>query len=179
MTNRAQQIEGSRLEMQRLGKRLNALFTVLVVLVCACMVVITVIMLRMIMDGISSDPADTVLVIVAPLYLVICGAAALTLRSIGRDMARGDSPFTVAHARRINLLGGLLIIVAIIEFVFSPGFIAFAVGPFSFINSPQAMVDGLTLPIDMGALLGAIACFSLSAIWRYGALLQEQAEGLV
>lgn len=179
MARSARQIEESQLKMQRLGQKLSALLTGLAILICACMVVITVVMLRMIVDGVSSDPTNTVPVIVAPLYLIICGAAALTLRGIGRDMARGDSPFTVPHARRINLLGGLLVAVAIIELVFSPGFMAFVIGPFSFINSPQAMVDGLALPIDMGAFLGAIACFSLSAIWRYGALLQEQAESLV
>lgn len=179
MARSAQQIEDSRLKMQRLGQGLSALFTGLAVLICACMVVIAIAMVMMILKGVSSDSSSTVSILVAPTYLVICGAAALTLRGISRDMAQGDSPFTAPHARRISLLGWLLVVVAVIELVASPGFMAFTIGPFSLINSPQAMIEELTLPIDMGAVLGAIACFSIAAIWRYGALLQEQAEDLV
>lgn len=179
MARSAQQIEESRAKMQRLGRRLSMLFTGLVGLSFVCAVVATIVAVMRILSGASFDSSGIVPIIAAPMHLVIWGAGALTLRGICKDMARGDSPFTTAHARRISLFGGLLVAVATIELVASPGFIALTVGRFVFISSTQCILEDLALPVDVGAILGAVSCFSISAIWRYGALLQEQAEDLV
>lgn len=179
MANSAQRIEESLNRMQRLGKRLRLLFTILFVLICICMVVVTAMVLAMIIDGTVDDPSHTVSIVVPPAYLIICAVGVMTLREVSSDMAKGESPFTLAHARRISALGWMLVVIVAVELVASPGFVAIAIGPLSFINEPYAMFEKLTMPLDMGAVLGAITCFSLSAIWRYGALLQAQAEDLV
>lgn len=179
MANSAQQIEESLNRMQRLGKRLRLLFTILFVSICICMVVVTAMVLAMIIDGTVDDPSHTVSIVVPPAYLIICAVGVMTLRGVSSDMAKGESPFTLAHARRISALGWMLVVIVVAELVVSPGFVAIAIGPLSFINEPYAMFEKLTMPLDMGAVLGAITCFSLSAIWRYGALLQAQTEDLV
>lgn len=179
MANGARQIEDSLNRMQRLGKKLRLLFTVLLVLICICSAVVAVMVLGKISNGLIVDSSHTVSVVVPLAYLIICGMAALTLRGISGDMAEGESPFTFAHARRIGALGWMFVAVAIIEVITSPGFVAIALGPFFFVSAPQEMIEGLTIPLDMGAILCAVTCFSLSAIWRYGTLLQAQAEDLV
>lgn len=179
MAKSARQIEESMNRMQQLGKRLRLLFTILVVLICICTAVIAVMVFAKISDGLVNDPSRTVSVFVPLAYMFICCVGAMTLRGISGDMANGESPFTLIHARRIRALGWMLVVVAGIELVTSPGFMSITVGPFSLINAPYAMFDELTMPLDIGAIIGAITCFSLSSIWRYGALLQSQAEDLV
>lgn len=179
MAKSAQQIEESLIKMRQLGKRLRLLFSILLALVCLCLAAVAAVALSMVADGSISDPSNTVSIVVPPLYLVICGAGAMVLRGISCDMAKGESPFTAAHARRIGALGWMLLAVAAIELIASPGFVSIVLGPLSLISSPHEMFEELTVPLDMGAVLGAIACFSIAAIWRYGALLQTQAEDLV
>ena len=179
MAKSAQQIEESLAKMQRLGRRLSLIFTVLFALACISLCVVTTIVFTMISRGALHDPSCTVSIIVPPMYLVICGVGAMTLRGIGQDMARGESPFTVSHSRQISVLGWLLVAVTVIEIIVSPGFVSLVIGPFSFISAPHVMFEELTIPLDLGSILGAVACFSISAIWSYGALLQTQAEDLV
>lgn len=179
MAKSARQIEESLNRMQQLGKRLRLLFSILFALICICTAVVTAMVFTMISDGSVNDPSHTVSVVVPLAYLIICGVGAMTLRGVSSDMAKGESPFTPAHARRISALGWMLVAVTVIELVASPGFVSIAIGPLSLINSPHVMFEELTIPLDMGAILGAVTCFSLSAIWRYGALLQAQAEDLV
>lgn len=179
MANGARQIEDSLKRMQRLGKKLQLLFTVLLILICICAAAVAVMVLGMISKGMIADSTRTISIIVPLAYLIICGVGALILRGISGDMAEGESPFTFAHARRIGVLGWMFAVAALIEMITSPGFVAIALGPFSLVGAPQEMFEGLTIPVDMGAILCAITCFSLSAIWRYGTLLQAQAEDLV
>lgn len=179
MAKSIQQIEESLKTMRELGQRLKLFFTVLLVMIGVCTAIVIATVVSMIADGSVSDLSHTVSIIVPPAYLLICGTGAMVLRGMGCDMEKGESPFTLKHARNIRVLGWTFVVVTAIELIVSPGFMSIAVGPFSLINAPQAMFEELTIPLDMGGILGAIACFSLSAIWRYGALLQRQSEGLV
>lgn len=179
MPKSAQQVEESLGKMKRLGRRLTALFTALLALIAVGGAIVLGITVAGLLGGRALDPSHTVTAVTGVLYLAICGVGAFIMRGISADMARGASPFTVSHAHGICVLGWAFVAVALIELAFSPGFIAVAAGPVTLISAPQAMVEPATLPIDMGAVLGAVACFSVAAIWRYGALLQEQAEDLV
>ena len=87
--------------------------------------------------------------------------------------------FTLSHARRISIIGWLFVAAAIGDLLFSPGFLSIVIGPFDLLGNAYSMFENLVLPIDIGAVLGAVCCFSISAIWRYGALLQDQTEDLV
>lgn len=179
MAKSAQQIEESLRRMRELGKKLKLLFTALLIVIGISAAVVAVIVISMIADGSVSDSTHTVSIAVPPVYLLICGIGAMTLRGMSCDMARGESPFTLKHAQRICLLGWMFVAAVVIEAITSPGFVSIVIGPFSLINSPQAMFEEPTIPLDMGGILGAIVCFALSSIWRYGALLQKQSEGLV
>ena len=165
MVNSAQKIDKSIQKMMTLGRRLGILFTALFIAVCCCSVVVVISIGLMAAQGNLYDPSKTVSVVVPLMYLLIFGGATWTLRGISMDMAHGESPFTLSHARRISIIGWLFVAAAIGDLLFSPGFLS--------------MFENLALPIDIGAVLGAVCCFSISAIWRYGALLQDQTEDLV
>ena len=171
MPNSAKKIDESIAKMLRLGRKLELLFTGLFIVLASFSAIAIGVFALAICKGKLFDSSNTVSVLVPLMYMLICCGATWTLRRISRDMARGDSPFTVAHARRIAAIGWTL--------VASPGFISITLGPIFLVNSPSAMFDELTLPVDVGAILGAVCCFSLAAIWRYGSLLQDQTEDLV
>mgnify|MGYP000680053665 CR=1 FL=1 len=126
------------------------------------------------------DPSKTVSVVVPLMYLLISGGATWTLR--GNQHGHGswaNRPLPFSHARRISIIGWLFVAAAIGDLLFSPGFLSIVIGPFDLLGNAYSMFENLALPIDIGAVLGAVCCFSISAIWRYGALLQDQTEDLV
>lgn len=179
MVNSAQKIDKSIQKMMTLGRRLGILFTALFIAVCCCSVVVVISIGLMAAQGNLYDPSKTVSVVVPLMYLLISGWATWTLRGISMDMAHGESPFTLSHARRISIIGWLFVAAAIGDLLFSPGFLSIVIGPFDLLGNAYSMFENLALPIDIGAVLGAVCCFSISAIWRYGALLQDQTEDLV
>lgn len=179
MPNSAKKIDESVAKMLRLGRKLELLFTGLFIVLASFSAIAIGVIALAICKGKLFDSSNTVSVLVPLMYMLICCGATWTLRRISRDMARGDSPFTVAHARRIAAIGWTLVAVSLVELVASPGFISITLGPIFLVNSPSAMFDELALPVDVGAILGAVCCFSLATIWRYGSLLQDQTEDLV
>ena len=179
MENSAQKIDKSIQKMMTLGRRLEILFTVLFITACCCSLVVVTSIGLMVAQGNLYDPSKTVSVVVPLMYLMISGGATWTLRGISRDMAHGESPFTLSHARRISIIGWFFVVAAIGDLLISPGFLSIVIGPFDLLGNAYSMFENLALPIDIGAVLGAVCCFSISAIWRYGALLQDQTEDLV
>ena len=110
--------------------------------------------------------------------LVSNGALFLIARSIFGTIAAGRTPFTFQHAQRLKLLGCLFVAVFVLNLLVPPAF------------SMMSEVEGLTLgimssqaasysviSIDIKGLIGAVACFALSTVWRYGALLQAEEDG--
>ena len=77
------------------------------------------------------------------------------MRSIAKDVACGCSPFTIA----------------------SPGFVSVvdAGGVHVGLASDQ-LTDYPIVPIDVKSVVGAVVCFSLSSVWKYGALLQADSD---
>lgn len=71
MARSAQQIEESRAKMQRLGRKLNTLFTGLTGLSFVCAVVATIVAVMRILSGALFDSSGIVPIIAAPMYLVI------------------------------------------------------------------------------------------------------------
>lgn len=187
MAKKAERIDRSLRGMQRVGKGLSVLFTglLLLVLLALAYVVFTVFSHDMVVDlpWIADDTGFTLFVPMAVVWFAIIVLTLLVLRSISSDMARGISPFTMAHARGINVIGGLFIVNFIAGFFSAQGTIELgADGSASLLarlNSVLLLLGPRPISVDVGSLLAALGCFALAAIWRYGALLQEQTEDLV
>lgn len=116
--NSAQKIDKSIQKMMTLGRRLGILFTALFIAVCCCSVVVVISIGLMAAQGNLYDPSKTVSVVVPLMYLLISGGATWTLRGISMDMAHGESPFTLSHARRISIIGWLFVAAAIGDLLF-------------------------------------------------------------
>ncbi|MBE6469833.1 MAG: hypothetical protein E7001_07820 [Coriobacteriaceae bacterium] len=187
MAKKAERIDRSLRGMQRVGKGLSVLFTglLLLVLLALVSVLFTLFSRDVVFDmpWITDDTGFRLLVPIAVVWFTIIVLTLLVLRSISSDMARGVSPFTMAHARGINVIGGLFIVNFIAGFFGAWGTIELgADGSVRFLaclNSVLLFLGPRPIPVDVGSLLAALGCFALAAIWRYGALLQEQTEDLV
>lgn len=112
-------------------------------------------------------------------FLITCCALWIAYCIFG-EIANGSTPFSARNAKRIRLVGWILIAEAALELVVSPGF-------FSLINIqgfdvgfiPQSGITYPVLPINIQALVFAGVCFSLALIFEYGSLLQRLADEII
>lgn len=59
----------------------------------------------------------------------------------------------------------------------SPGFVEMmSIGELELGLSSDQAGRYPTIPIDVKSVVGAIVCFSLSSVWKYGALLQADSD---
>ena len=110
--------------------------------------------------------------------LVSNGAFFLIARSIFGTVAAGRTPFTLQHAKRIKLLGCLFVADFLLNLLVPLAFSMMSeVGSLTLgIMSSQAASYSV-ISIDIKGLIGAVVCFALSTVWRYGALLQAEEDG--
>lgn len=184
MSQRVRSIEESREKVVRLGKRLSMLFAALLVADCVAAVAFVAFVAFVAAgllegsDGSGALGQGSSFIPVLAAFVTV-GAVLFELRLIARDISKDSSPFTAAHARRIRVIGWVFVANALVELLASPGFAAVILGPFEFVVQPSASVDFPVLPVDVGAIAAAIVSFSLSAVWRYGSLIQSQVDDLV
>ena len=189
MAKSADNIRGSLMIMRRLGGTLRTLFSLLIILTVMLMIwVVATVVQRMAetpgaelgavvsMEGVSLHLAPAILWFVIGLFLEAI------LWGISNDIARGQSPFTEGHAKKIAVLGLMFVINSLVA-LFYRGNVVIDLGVFYFSYWPSPMVlilavgNGVT--IDIGSILVALVSFSVAAMWKYAALLQTQSDGLV
>ena len=96
-----------------------------------------------------------------------------------RTIGKGESPFSLSSARQIKVLAIVLLVGVVAGALITPGT---QVGSVSESGAISLMSIGHTTDIayiDLGDLLLSIICFALSPIFRYGALLQSEADDLM
>lgn len=115
------------------------------------------------------------------LSLSITGISLFVIRSIFKDIAAGESPFNLIHARQIKAVAWLFVADIAIGTVFSPEFasVVSAGGFFDVGYVSGGGYDPSVIPVDVRGVAGAVVCFSLSLIWRYGSLLQREEDELM
>ena len=181
MVKSIHKIEESHKKMSSLGKKLRVLFIVLFSLVCVgALVVLIVSLLALFAHESPAISAFEVFSIVSALLnFVIYGAILLILSGLSRDMALGLSPFTSKHARQIKIIGCIFILDLFVSFIISPGFATIAnIGGFDVGVVSSVAGEYPTLPLNIGSIIGIVVCFSLSAVWKYGELLQTESDDL-
>lgn len=113
---------------------------------------------------------------------IITGAVALfVLISVAEDIAKGSSPFTLTQARRIKVIGILLLISVVLKLFIPTGSVDFLeTDAIEFGFVPRAYGNGTpTTTIDISTFITAIICFFLSYVFKYGALLQRLSDDTV
>lgn len=167
----ADALNESLAKMSRVSKRARIAINIgLVLYLCVVAAAFAVSILSAIKS--SSASASMIAGGISRLLAVIAVAILFVVLSQSfRDVAESRSPFTIKQARRILLMGVILLLNVVFEAissVFVP--ISAELGDVSagFVSTPMT----LNLHIDVMSLLVAITCFCLSYLFRYGALLQ-------
>lgn len=122
---------------------------------------------------------ESVAPLIAKLFSdMIVLAAFLVVSGVFRDIARGDSPFTLKQANRLKILGFLLIadvIIALVSSVFPVALVQ--VGIFT-VGAPE-VDSGVNVYLKMSSIIQAIIAFAFAEIFKYGALLQQLSDDTI
>lgn len=164
--------------MQTLGSRLSVTFLVLFILMCFSMTVF--IFFEVYGYANSSTVPDPYVVfqfvssmLISSVYAVML----LVMRSIAKDVARGRSPFTIVHAKQIKFMAWMFVVGFVLNIFISPDFVELMhVGELNLGVASDQLGRYPTLHLDAKSLIGAVVCFSLSSVWKYGALLQADSD---
>lgn len=108
------------------------------------------------------------------------GALALGLLGMmfGR-IAQGVTPFSGGITRLLCILGFVLLVVFVSEALIPAGTQIGAVGDASTMSFDFGSSDTGIVSLDAKSLLASIFCLSLAAIFKYGTVLQEEADDLM
>lgn len=109
------------------------------------------------------------------------GLAIFVLGLISREIGKGSSPFSSQIATLLNVLGFLLLVSFISTLFIQPGI---EIGAVNDVTATGMSVEysghqDSVFNLDLKTLLSSIACFAMSAVFRYGAILQIEADDLV
>lgn len=112
-------------------------------------------------------------------YIVLYGVLVLGVLLIFKDAVNSETPFTEKQADRLRFIAFLALMFALLEFAFTLG-VTFEVVPR--IGYDVIVNRGSTEPvisINVGVLVFSAIMYSLSAIFRYAALLQQLSDETV
>lgn len=116
------------------------------------------------------------------LFVLSNAASAFALFLISRifaEMGCGESPFNKTRVRQLQALGLLFIFAAISNSLIVPGAeVGVQSGDFT-VSFYSGQPAGGSPDLDINSWLIAIVCFMLSMIFKYGALLQQEADDLM
>lgn len=179
MDNRLAQLVESKESLVRIFKKLQWVFFAALGAYCAVMVAIFVYSL-LLPSGYEYIGPDSVISLLPIICNVIAGGLVLfVLGIISRAIGKGASPFTFRISVYINVLALFLLISFVVTLFIHPGTQVGAVGE----NAVMAIeYDGNPnedINFDVKTLLASIVCFAMSAVFRYGAILQIEADDLV
>lgn len=190
MSKSVEHIESSMRRLKRLGWVLSIVFAIILAATIGFAILCTIAAVqqmgmgaRFTSFGVLEGDDISLNILPAATWFLIAFFLEVALLGICRDMARGVSPFTVGHARLIAVLGVSFVLNAVVGALFPSGRVLYETIPLGFSYMPNSMVllvggqNGVS--IDVGSLLTALVCFSISIMWRYAALLQEQTDELV
>lgn len=165
---------GSFLNMKRVCNIIRALSIV-------CLIFFAIIYVAFLVACLlSPEPQQALGAIV---YTILHGTmicAIFTLIILGlSDVMKGHSPFTDKQVRRLVVAGFLFLAIALVELVFPLDMSWNLAGG----SEAHIMLDASTISagtnVNVAALLFAFASFCLSAIFKYGIILQKLSDDTV
>lgn len=139
-------------------------------LVALCAVIATSLMFPSILPESLAVNVSALLVLLA--FGVVTWFLLKFVFDIFRDVAHGESPFTMRQVRRLRILAATFLASAIIEAVVSTGVIPVVqAGSMGISYVASSSVENLS--INVGNLFCAAVFFAFSFVFKYGVLLQE------
>lgn len=109
--------------------------------------------------------------------LFVYAAMLMLAGLICRDMAKGESPFTIKQANRIRIIAWLLLAYALLEAFLPTGVLLYQ----SYGGGAYGIEHNATFSpsIKVGSIIVATVFFFLSSIFKYGVKLQELSDDTV
>ncbi len=175
-------INESLRHVQKVSKALSIVFKVVFILSCvSCIALIALSVFASFSEAQSSFLG--ILLTTLPVFLSYLAFVLVLwcLASAFDDITKGSTPFSKKQVYRIRAIGILLLASAIAEFLITSNYsnIVQVGGDLSVGYNLSSNVTPDSIFIDAKAIIGAVVCFALSAIFSYGAILQEDNDGTV
>ena len=180
MSEEGQRVEASLDRIRKFSKVVGAILRVsfvLVLLYWLAFTALSIVSMTFSVDfGIETTESIYVLLVLLGIGFIM--AILLKIGSdVFKDVALGESPFTLVQARRFKAVSLIVLVYVLLEAPLSPGCMALL--QMSGIDVGYVFVDYASSPsisINIGALLVAAVFFSLSLVFEYGLLLQELSD---
>lgn len=179
MDKRLNQMRATRRNMTGLCKWLGWFFTLSFVVYCLAIILVAIVI---VLPPIGFDyvgPKNALSFIPIICNLTAGGIALFVVARMLRVVGRGQSPFSMSCARQIKFLAIVLIIGVVAGALITPGTQIGSMGSSNFVVFDFAESEKYDAHIDIKSLFISIICFALSPIFRYGALLQSEADDLM
>lgn len=179
MSEEGQRVEASLDRIRKFSKVVGAILRVsfvLVLLYWLAFTALSIVSMTFSVDfGIETTESIYVLLVLLGIGFIM--AILLKGSDVFKDVALGESPFTLVQARRFKAVSLIVLVYVLLEALLSPGCMALL--QMSGIDVGYVFVDYASSPsisINIGALLVAAVFFSLSLVFEYGLLLQELSD---
>lgn len=125
------------------------------------------------------EPANSVLMLPIICNVTAGGVALLLLSFMFRKIALGLSPFCPPVSKALIVLGAVLLIGVISDTLITPGTQIGSISPTTMMTFDYGASDQTLFNFDAKSLLASVFCFALSIIFRYGTVLQNEADDLM
>ncbi|NBJ67261.1 hypothetical protein D5273_09100 [Enterorhabdus caecimuris] len=165
-----------------LAKARKILKVVRVVLIIALILCVTdsVLLSFLIPLDTGTSVEEKILPFISSVLHVVAGSIFyLTFVFVLTKAIQGSSPFSIKYSNWMTIAGILLLLDAIFNSI-TPGSFSYELiqGPLPYGIFFEGVEPG-TIDVDTSTLILAVVVFALSAIFRYGALLQNLSDDLV
>lgn len=115
---------------------------------------------------------------IGPIALLLCfiyGAIAAIMFIVFIGMftavAKGESPFTLAQVKRLQIIAAMLVLYACVDTCVSAMVPFLQIGIFSLGYTSTS--DSMVIPINLTPIIAAAVILAFSFVFKYGVLLQE------
>lgn len=125
------------------------------------------------------EPASGILLLPIACNVAAGGTALLLISLMFRKIALGLSPFCPSVSKALAVLGGVLLIGVASDALIAPGTQIGSISATSMMTFDYGGSSQNTFNFDGKGLLISIFCFALSIIFRYGTVLQNEADDLM
>lgn len=182
MLESMERLEKALSQIRSVSSKLSKVFFAVLLLMCAASALFVMFGIMSFVENPLFDFARSVSlvpIVKIVISLLVYASSLYTASSMLHQISLGRSPFSFRYAKLIAVVGCLFAFDAVISFMMSPGFAM--VFHFDGIDLGYISSQATEYPvfsIDVKSVFISVISFALSIVWRYGALLQEETDGL-
>lgn len=158
--------------MAKKSRWLSGLLLVALVVYTICSLFVLAISLLGIINGRGDQVSAIAQALLLLVYCVSGGLALYEAAQVFRDMSKSASPFSMQQAKRIRLVGWLLLFGVVAEAVISVAGFTIGTDVGALTGGMNVSPETTVLHINFPMLVSAVFCFCVSYVFKYGSLLQ-------